>query len=72
MPGLDVGGGHRFFGPAFGAKPCAEQKKAVLGSGDSGCGRFFILHRISYGELVPFRDRRRYDSCYDFVHAVGL
>ena len=60
-----------FFGPAFGAKPCAEQK-ADLGTSDTGGGSFFILYRISYGEQDPFHDRRRYDSCYDFDHAVGL
>ena len=72
MPGLDVCGGHRFFDPAFSAKPCAEQKKADLGTGDTGSGSSFILHRISYGDQDPFRDRRRYDSCYDLDHAVGL
>ena len=47
-------------------------KKADLGTSDTGSGSFFILYRISYGEQDPFHDRRRYDSCYDFDHAVGL
>ena len=61
-----------FFDPAFGAKPCAEQKKADLGTGDTGSGSFFILHRISYGDQDPFHDRSDMTAVMTLIIAVGL